>query len=80
MEPATNESRKKKHSLPAQEMPAEKKPRTARGGSSAAHEIPVEKKSKISSIAREGSSTVPNFVIDMTSSKGEKERTVHSCR
>ncbi|KAM2783889.1 hypothetical protein COP1_013328 [Malus domestica] len=75
MEPATNEGGKKKHSPPAQEMPAKKKPRTARGGSPAAQEIPIEKKPKIASTAREGSSIVPKFVIDLTSSKGEKERT-----
>ncbi|KAM2356211.1 hypothetical protein ACFX1X_010706 [Malus domestica] len=56
-------------------MLAEKKPKTDRGDFSAAQEIPVEKKPKIASAAREGSSTVLNIVIDLTSSKGEKERT-----
>ncbi|KAM1807244.1 hypothetical protein ACFX11_030289 [Malus domestica] len=37
--------------------------------------MPAEKKPKIASTARKGSSTVPKIVIDLTSSKGEKERT-----
>ncbi|KAM2695306.1 hypothetical protein EV1_039822 [Malus domestica] len=75
IEHAINEGGKKKHSPPAQEMPAEKKPKTARRDSPAAQEIPVKKKPKIASAVREGSSTVPKFVIDLTSSKSEKERT-----
>ncbi|KAM1058291.1 hypothetical protein ACFX2A_032138 [Malus domestica] len=74
MEPATNEGGKKKHSPPAQETLAEKKPMTACGGSPAAQEIPAEKKPKTASVAHEGSSTAPKFVIDLTSSKNEKER------
>ncbi|XP_050136170.1 uncharacterized protein LOC126611895 [Malus sylvestris] len=74
MESATNEGGKKKHSPPAQETSAEKKSRTAREGSLAAQEIFAEKKPKTASVAREGSSIAPKFMINLTSSKNEKER------
>ncbi|KAM2576027.1 hypothetical protein TB2_007779 [Malus domestica] len=38
------------------------------------YQISDEEKPKITSAAREGSSTAPKFVIDLTSSKNEKER------
>ncbi|TQE07742.1 hypothetical protein C1H46_006675 [Malus baccata] len=75
MKPAINEGGKKKHSMSAQEMPSERKPKTACRDSPTTQEIHVQKKSKIASAAIEGSSTIPKFVIDLTSSKGEKERT-----
>ncbi|KAB2630973.1 hypothetical protein D8674_008492 [Pyrus ussuriensis x Pyrus communis] len=40
-----------------------------------AQETPTEKKTKISSTAREGSPAAPKLMINLTSSKGEKERT-----
>ncbi|KAM2984017.1 hypothetical protein FF2_009877 [Malus domestica] len=75
MKPAIIEGGKKKYSPPVQEMSVENKPKTAREDFPAAQEIPVEKKLKTASAAHEGSSTVPKFVIDLTSSKGENERT-----
>ncbi|XP_050125622.1 uncharacterized protein LOC126602809 [Malus sylvestris] len=46
----------------------------AHGDSPAAQEIPVEKKPKIDSATCDGLSIVPKIMIDLTSSKGEKER------
>ncbi|KAM1461310.1 hypothetical protein ACFX11_045681 [Malus domestica] len=86
MEPTINEGGKKKHSSSAQETSAEKKLKTARGDSPAptineggkkkhsppAQETPVEKKLKT---VCEDFPVIPKIMIDLTSSKGEKERT-----
>ena len=59
-------------------MPAEKKPRIVRGGSSTAQEMIDEKRPMTSSAAREGSPAVPKLVIDFTSSKNEKKKAAGS--
>ncbi|KAM1240073.1 hypothetical protein ACFX2J_045434 [Malus domestica] len=59
VEPAANEGGKKRSSPPAQEILAEKKPKT-------------------SFATLEGSPATSRFVIDLTSSKGEKDRATRS--
>ena len=76
VEPAANDSGRKKHSPPAQELPAEKKPRMVRGGLSTAQEVFDEKRPKTAS--REGSPAAPKLVIDLTSSKNEKKEAAGS--
>ncbi|XP_050133247.1 uncharacterized protein LOC126609362 [Malus sylvestris] len=76
VEPTTNEGGKKRHSLPAQETYAEKKQKTfsaARGGSPTTQEMSIEKKLKTSFAAHKGSAAAPKLVIDLTSSKSEKD-------
>ena len=78
VEPAANDNGRKKHSPPAQELPAEKKPRIVREGLSTAQEVFDEKKPKTSSASREGSPAAPKLVIDLTSSKNEKKEVAGS--
>ena len=75
VDPAANDGGKKKHSPPAQKMPAEKKLKILRGGSSTAHEVLDGKKPKVSSASREDSPAAPKLVIDLTSSRNEKNET-----
>ena len=67
VEPAANDSGRKRHSPPAQEPHAQKKPRVAREGSSAAQEGPDVKRPKTSSAAPGGPPAAPKLVIDLTS-------------
>ncbi|KAM1466878.1 hypothetical protein ACFX2I_032039 [Malus domestica] len=81
VEPATNEGGKKRNSPSAQEMPTKKKPKTssaAHGGSPAAQETPAEKKPKTSSSTRKDSPAAPKLMIDLPSSKGEKNEDARS--